>query len=145
MHTFLESNELIKTMFTYSGVSIEESFTAVIMQVLIMIITILPIVIINKLYTEEKNLNQLLSTKITRKELFFTNINIAIITSFIGIIITSIGLGGTALYVMDNSSMTFSDFLAAGINYFSAILFFIGLSSIVVGYIPSFRKQFIFI
>lgn len=140
MHTFLESNELIKSMFTYTGVSIEESFTAVIMLVMILIITVLPIVIINKLYTEEKNLNQLLSTKITRKELFFSNVNIAIITSFIGIILTAIGLGGTALYVMENSTMTFSDFLAAGINYFPAILFFIGLTSITIGYFPKFRK-----
>src|SRR5699024_12047752 len=43
MKTFLESSEMVKQMFTHSGVSIEESFTGTIMMVMIGLVSILPI------------------------------------------------------------------------------------------------------
>src|SRR5699024_4985212 len=52
MQTFLESNEMMKQMFSHSGFSIEESFTATIMIVMIGLVTILPIAIVNKLFSE---------------------------------------------------------------------------------------------
>src|SRR5699024_11696979 len=41
MQTFLESSEIVKQMFTHSGVSIEESFTGTIMMVMIGLVSIL--------------------------------------------------------------------------------------------------------
>ena len=69
-------NELMKQMFTQSGVSIEESFTATIMMVMIGLVTILPIAVVNKLFAEETrlHLSQLYVTKITRGQLYWTTI-----------------------------------------------------------------------
>ncbi len=142
MHTFLDSNSLIKKMFSFDGITIEESFTAIIMMVMSIIVSILPIIIINKIYKEEKEqyLNQILSTKISKENIYFTNINIAIIVSILGIILTSFALGSVALYVMKSSTINFTDFFIAGLNYLPAIFFFIGLSSFFFGFYPKFKN-----
>src|SRR5699024_3918009 len=43
MQTFLESNEMMKQMFSHAGFTIEESFTGTIMMVMIGLVSILPI------------------------------------------------------------------------------------------------------
>src|SRR5699024_4236157 len=53
MQTFLQSNEIMQQMFTQAGISLEESFTSTIMMVMVGLVSILPIVIINKLFAEE--------------------------------------------------------------------------------------------
>ncbi|OEH56327.1 hypothetical protein AQ616_02070 [Oceanobacillus sp. E9] len=61
----------MKQMFTQAGVSLEESFTSAIIMVMIGLVSILPIAIVNKLFTEESklHLNQLQATKVTRSGL----------------------------------------------------------------------------
>ena len=56
MQVFIESNELIEQMFSAEGVSMEASFTGTIMMVMIGLVSILPITIVNKLYTAENRL-----------------------------------------------------------------------------------------
>src|SRR5699024_4802245 len=79
MQTFLESSEIVKQMFTHSGVSIEESFTGTIMMVMIGLVSILPIAIVNKLFSEESrlHLSQLYATKVPRSQLYWTSIGLA--------------------------------------------------------------------
>src|SRR5699024_10636870 len=124
-----ESNEMMQQMFTYSGISIEESFTSTIMMVMIMLVTILPITVINRLFSEEKNLylSQIHGTKVRRSQLYWTSVLLGIITSMIGIGLAAGGLGGTAISVMEDSSMNIFDFLTAGYNFLPSVLFFIGL------------------
>ncbi len=142
METFLESSEMIKQMFMYSGTSIEESFTATIMVVMVPMVTILPIVIINRLFSEEKNLllSQIYATKVSRSSLYWTNILLAIIVSIVGILLTASGLGATALSVMEDSSMDIFDFLLSGYNLLPPLLFFIGLTGLILGWLPRLRK-----
>lgn len=143
MQTFLESNEIMKQMFSQSGVSIEASFTSTIMMVMISLVSILPIVIVNKLFTEERrsHLSQLYATKITRAKYYWTSIVLAISSGILGIIIAAGSLGITAIIVMgDRSEMTVIDFLAAGFNYLPAILFLIGLSALALGWMPKMGK-----
>src|SRR5699024_3304199 len=80
MQTFLESNEVMKPMFSSLGVSIEQSFTSSIMVVLICLVSILPIAIVNKLFAQENRslLSQVYATKVTRTQLFWTSIGLAI-------------------------------------------------------------------
>lgn len=138
METFLESNEIMKQMFTHSGVSIEESFTSTIMMVMILLVTILPIAIVNRLFSEEKNLHlsQIHGTKVKRSKLYWTNVLLGIVTSIIGIALAASGLGGTAISVMEDSSMDIFDFLMAGYNLLPSLLFFIGLAALILGWLP---------
>lgn len=143
MQTFLESNDLMKQMFMASGASIEESFTATIMIVLTSLSTILPIAIINKLFSEEVrlHLSQLYATKITRGQLYWTTISLAVVTSVIGVLLSAGSLGGTAIIAMgDVASMNMGDFLAAGFNFFPAVLFYTGLAALALGWLPKSIK-----
>lgn len=118
MESFLESNEMMKQMFTYAGISIEESFTATIMMVMTLLVTILAIAIVNRLFSEEKNLylSQIHGTMVKRSQLYWTSISLAIVTSIIGITLAAGGLGGTAIRVMEDSSIDIFDFLIIGYN-----------------------------
>lgn len=143
MQGFLESNEILKQMFTYAGVSIEDSFTATIMVVMVSLVTILPIAIVNKLYSEESrlHLSQLFSTKVTRKDFYWTTIGIAIVSGLVGILLAAASLGGTALSVIEASQvMKIEHFLAAGYNLLPSVLFFIGLAALALGWAPKLGK-----
>lgn len=120
MQMFLESNEIMKQMFTHSGFSIEESFTSTIMIVMIFLVSILPILIVNKLFSEERRLklSQVFSTKVTRGQLYWNTIGLAIIAGLAGILLDAGTLGGTAISVLESQSeMTFINFLVTGLNY----------------------------
>lgn len=143
MQAFLESNEMMSQMFTLAGVSIEESFTGTIMMVMIGLVSILPIAVVNKLFSEEVrlHLSQLYSTKVTRAKLYWTSIIIAIIAGVVGILLASGSLGGTAIYAMDGkSSMDMGDFFTAGYNFLPCVLFFTGLAALALGWTPRLGK-----
>ncbi|MEG0772612.1 MAG: tetronasin resistance protein [Clostridium sp.] len=143
MQTFLSSNEMMKQMFTLSGVSIEESFTGTIMMVMIGMVSILPIAIVNKLYSEEVrlHLSQLYATKVTRGQLYWTSVIMAMVAGIVGILLASLGLGGTAISAMgDSSVMNMGDFIAAGYNFLPSVLFFVGLAALALGFSPKLGK-----
>lgn len=143
MQTFLESNELMQQMFSQSGFSIEESFTATIMMVMICLVSILPIAIVNKLVTVENRLllSQIYATKVSRSQLYWTNIGIAIFASLVGVLLAAGGLGGTAMIVMEEESrMKMFDFLVAGYNFLPSVLFFISLAALALGWAPRFGR-----
>jgi len=143
MQNFLESNEMMKQMFSHAGFSIEESFTGTIMMVMIGLVAILPIVIVNKLFQEENrlHLSQIFATKVTRGQLYWTTIGIAILTGMIGVLLAAGGLGGTAIIAMgDNSTMEMVEFFAAGYNFLPSVLFFIGLAAFALGWAPKLGK-----
>ncbi|MBY7142693.1 tetronasin resistance protein [Virgibacillus sp. NKC19-3] len=143
MQTFLESNEMMRQMFAQSGVSIEASFTGTIMMVMMGLVSILPIVIVNKLFAEESrlHLSQLYATKVTRGQFYWTTIGLAIVAALIGTLLAAGGLGGTALSVMgDEGTMDIADFLAAGYNFLPSVLFFTGLAALALGWAPKLGK-----
>ena len=143
MQSFLESNEMMKQMFSHAGVSIEESFTGTIMMVMVVLVSILPIALVNKLFSEESrlHLSQLYATQVTRSQFYWTSIIIAIVAGLVGILLSAGGLGGTAVSAMgDSSTMNIFDFIVAGYNFLPSVLFFIGLAGLALGWAPSLGK-----
>lgn len=142
MQSFVESNQLMKQMFSYSGISIEESFTATLMIVLVGLVTILPIAIVNKLFSEERNLHlsQIYGTRIKRSQLYWTSIVLALVSSIVGILLITLGLGGTAVSVMESGSMDIIDFIFIGYNLLPSALFFTGLAALALGWAPELGK-----
>lgn len=143
MQSFLESNELISQMFMVTGVSMEASFTATIIMVMLMLVGILPVAIMNKVFQEESrmHLSQLFSTKVTRGTVYWTNIGIAVISGIVGIFLAVLGLGGTAIAAMgEQSSMNLFDFMKVGFNFLPSIIFLIGLSALSLGFAPRLGK-----
>lgn len=142
MQSFLEGNELLKQMFLVQGFSIEESFTSVITMIIAALCAILPIAVINKLYTEETRhrLGKILATKVKRGKVFLTTVIISVLCGTIGLLVSSFGLGAAALSTMKNSVISMGDFLMAGINFLPAILFIVGLTAFALGLIPKAGK-----
>lgn len=143
MQSFLNSNDLMRQMFTLAGVSLEESFTSTIIMIMIGLVVILPIAIVNKLFWEESrlHLSQIYSTKVTRAKLYWVTIGLAVVSGVIGTFLASIGLGSTAIFTMGTDrSMNIGEFLGAGYNFLPSILFFIGISGLVLGWIPRLGK-----
>ncbi|WP_145036675.1 ABC transporter permease [Paenibacillus sp. Y412MC10] len=144
MQTFLESNEIMSQMFAISGVSIEAAFTGTIIMVLMGLVSILPIAIVNKLFSEEtrRHLSQLYATKVTRAQLYWSSVILANIAGIVGILLASSGLGGTAIAAMgDGSPMNMGDFIAAGYNFLPSVLFFTGLAALALGWAPRLGKS----
>ena len=142
MEMFLQSNDLMKQMFTHAGITIEESFTSTIMLVMVGLVTILPIALVNKLFSEEKNLHlsQIHATKVKRGQFYWTSIILAISGGLVGILLAAVGLGGTALSVMETSSMTMTDFFSIGFNLLPSLLFFVGLAAVALGCVPKLGR-----
>lgn len=143
MQSFIESSDIVQQMFTQSGVSIEESFTGTIMMVMMGLVSILPIVIVNKLFAVESRLylSQLHATKVTRGQFYWTSIGLAIFAGLLGTLFVAGGLGGTAISVMsDSATMEMIDFLAAGFNFLPAVLFFTALAALTLGWAPRLGK-----
>lgn len=139
MQTFLEGNELMRQMFLQSGISIEASFTSTILKEVILLVVILPIVIINKLFFEERQLrfNQLYATKVSRGKVFGYTIGLSVLAGVVGILFSAGGLGVSALFVMEGETkLTLGSFLTAGLNYLPSLLFFIGVAAIFLGWFP---------
>lgn len=144
MQTFLNSNEMMKQMFTHAGFSIEESFTGTIMMVMMGLVSILPIAIVNKLFSEESrlHLSQLYATKVTRSQFYWTSVGLAIIAGVVGVLLAAGSLGGTAITVMgDRLTMDIFDFLAAGYNFLPSVLFFTALAALALGWAPKLGKM----
>ena len=143
MQTFLESNEMMKQMFSNSNVSIEASFTSTIMIVLISLVAILPIVIVNKLFSEESklHLSQIYPTKVTRSRVYWNTIGLAFFSSILGVLVTTLSLGMTGIKTMEgHGELEIINFLAAGYNFLPAILFFISLATLALGWAPKLGK-----
>ena len=143
MQSFVGSNEFISQMFTQTGVSIEASFTATIMMIMIALVSILPIVVINKLYTQEArlHLSQLYATKVTRAKLYFVSVILAVIAGVVGIAVSAGSLGATAVAAMGGkTSIDMVDYMLSGFNFLPSVLFFTGLAALTLGWVPKLGK-----
>lgn len=143
MQSFMEGNELVKQVFVHSGGSLAESFTGTIIVVMVALVAILPIAILNKLFTEESSgrMSQLFSTQVSRLKLYSNSVLLAVVSSAAGVLVSSLCLGATAVTVMENTAaMPLKEFLAAGFNFLPVVLFFAGLAAFCLGFVPNFSK-----
>ena len=144
MQTFLESNEILRQMFTAAGVSIEASFTGVILLVTTSLVAILPVALVNRLFTEEVRLrlSQVFATKVTRTRLYWTNVILAVLAGAAGTAVSAGGLGAAAAAAMgEGAPLDIGDFFAAAFNFFPAVLFFAGLAALALGWSPRLGRD----
>lgn len=77
----------------------------------------------------------------TRRELYWTSIWIAIFSGLVGILLSTLSLGGSAIVAMgESASIDIATFLKAGFNHLPSMLFFIGLAAFTLGWIPRAGK-----
>lgn len=142
MQTFLEGNDLIRMMFTTEGTSIENSFTSVIMNIMAGLVSILPIVIVNRLFAEETSghLAQLYATRVSRGNLYRNTLILAAVCGAIGLLASGAGLGGAAIASMKEGSIELVPILESAMNYFPSVFFVTGLAGLFLGWFPKGGK-----
>src|SRR5690625_5534843 len=81
------------------------------------------------------------STKVSRTELYWTTVGLAIFAGVLGTLLSVAGLGGTALSFMESDTpMGMMDFFASGFNLWPSVLFYTGLSALIFGLAPGDGK-----
>lgn len=141
LDSFIESNEFMKMMFVQSGISIEQSFISSIMLVMVSLVCILPVAIVNRLFSEERNryLSQISGTKVRRGELYWANIILAAASAIAGVLLTALGTGWAAKIAVKDKIML-SNFFAIGLNLLPVVLLTLGLSALFLGFVPKLGK-----
>ena len=143
LQVFVEGNDLIAQVFQAENMSMEASFTGVITLVMVGLAAILPIAIVNRLFTEEREirLNQVFATKVSRLKMFTVTISLAFISGVLGVLVGSVGLAVSALAsIEDTANIGFGDFIVPAISQMPYILFFIGLAALALGFFPKLGK-----
>lgn len=138
LESFFESIDIMEKMLpAVEGFSLTEQFVTLLTSVMAMISTVPVLMVILKLYSEEKK-NQtelLLSRAVSRTQLILSYLIIAIFTAFVMLSLAMIGLWSTGLVVMDNP-IHFSTFYGGGMAYLPAILIMIGITLLLIGLTP---------
>lgn len=143
MATFIESNELIQQMFTASDISIEESFTSTIMLVMIFFSRHFAYQYCKQALCRRKppTFKSTFHYKSISWTILLDDCNIScFFCEILGILFAAGSLGSTAIYSMDNHSMDLMDFLTSGYNFLPSVLFYTGLASLALGWVPRLGK-----
>lgn len=141
MGAFIESSPMMEVMFAQTGVSLEVSFTQMLMLIMVTMSAILPISMVHRLsIMEDKGqLDILLSTALTRQTIFLGQIAFASLNLLIAIFASTMALGLSAVLVMENSILSLLDFLKMAYNLMPAVLFIVAIAALLVSYKRRFR------
>ncbi|GAB3796259.1 ABC transporter permease [Virgibacillus kimchii] len=138
LEAFFSDNDMLREMLVQEeGYSLTEQFIPMLMMVMSLLATVPPVMAMLKLYGEEKKnrLEQILASSVSRSKLMGSYFLIAVINGFIMLSLTSIGLWSAGTAVMDEP-FDFGTIYGAGLIYYPALLFMLGLAVLFIGYLP---------
>ena len=142
LESFFSDNELLEQLLAGGeGLTIVEQFIPIIIVVNALIASIPPIIAMNKLYSEEKRerLDSLLGTALSRTRLFGSYAVIAVVNSVVMLFFVAIGLW-SAGYVSMDGDLSFCAIIESTLAYFPAVLVMIGISALLIGWLPKFTN-----
>ncbi|MHA6252632.1 ABC transporter permease [Oceanobacillus sp. CAU 1775] len=140
LESFFEGNELLEQMLiAEEGYSLTEQFIPMLMLVMGILAAIPPIMAMNKLLGEEKKnrIDHLLARAVSRSTLIGSYLIISLISGFVMVSFSAIGLWSAADAVMEEG-FSLGTIYEAGIVYYPAILVMIGFSVFLIGWLPKF-------
>src|SRR5699024_5043669 len=80
-------------------------------------------------------------TKVTRSNVYWNTIGLAFLSSILGVLVATLSLGMIGINAMEgHGELEITNFLAAGYNFLPAILFFISLAALALGWEPKLGK-----
>lgn len=140
MDDFVSENEIMKQMFLHnSDYTIQEQFMSVLFVILSLLTTIFIVGSLMRLVNEEKKgrWDQLYATKLSRTKFYWYHVIIASILGVVGQFSAILGLYLAQRSVME-TPLSFWEITKAGIVWIPAIFFFIGILSVLIGWLPRF-------
>lgn len=138
LEAFFESTEIIRQLLPDdAGTSLTMQFASMVTAVMAMLGAVPAMMMVFKLKGEEdaRRTEQLLAGAVSRTDVMGSYIALAVIAAVIVPVVSAVGLGLAAIPVMDDP-IPIGKFIGAGLAYTPAILAMVGLSSIVVGFVP---------
>jgi len=138
IETFLAGNEMLQQIFLNNAdFTIAEQFTTTLMVIMSVLITIPTLICLLRLRGEEKKerLEQIYSKQVSRKQMIINYLIVAVASSIDFMLLLVIGLWGSAAIVM-SEPMSFMSVLTAGLVYLPAIWLMIGLTTMLIAYLP---------
>lgn len=138
LDSFFEGNEMMQQMLAASGgLSFTEQFMSMLMIVMGILAAVPPVMAMNKLAGEEKKsrLEHLLGRAVSRTRLMASFLVIAVVNGFVMISLEAIGLWAASVSVMEEP-FSFGKVYGMALVYYPAILVMVGLSALLIGYLP---------
>lgn len=140
LESFLKDAGMMQELINPAeGSSITDQFIPILMSIMAMISTIPVLMAMLKLMGEEKKgrTEHLLSRAVSRTRLMASSFIIAIITSFIMLSLTGIGLWSAGTAVVEDG-LVFGKIYGAAMIYLPAIWVMIGFAVVLIGLAPKF-------
>ncbi|WP_202077898.1 ABC transporter permease [Caldalkalibacillus salinus] len=143
LETFLNSNDMMRELLQpMEGLSLTEQYLTMLMSVITIISTIPPLMILLKLKGEEKrqHTEQMLAcAAVSRSRLLGSYFILSMIMGFVVLCLANIGLWSAATAVMDDP-ISFATMLQASMVYLPAIWVMIGVTVLLLGFLPTFAS-----
>lgn len=140
LESFFEDIDIMQEFLVQAeDFSLTEQFLSMLMTVMAIICTIPVLMSLLKLTSEEKKgrTEQLLSLSVSRPRLLASTLIIAVVTNFVMLSLSGIGLWSTATVVMEDG-LDFTMIYQAAIVYFPAVLVMIGITALLIGWAPTY-------
>lgn len=140
LEKFFKGNELLKQMFANRpDLSFAEQFLPMLMVILSIAATIPTLIAMLKIRSEEKKerLEHIVSKSVSHNKVLSGYLIISIITAFIMMFLSILGLWIAASATMSNP-ITLIILLKAGLSYFPSMLVMIGITTLLIAYLPKF-------
>lgn len=138
LESFFTDNEMMQNLVqSTEDFSFTDQFMTMLMSIMAMISTIPVIMTMNKLIGEEKKnrTEHFLARAVSRTRLIGSLLVVSIVTSFVMLSLTAIGLWSAGSVVMEEG-LEFGRLYGAAIVYLPAIWIMIGLAALFIGVIP---------
>ncbi|MBY7142107.1 ABC transporter permease [Virgibacillus sp. NKC19-3] len=138
LESFFEGNEVMEQMLMEEeGYTLTEQFIPTLMIVMALLATVPPVMAMNKLHGEEKKdrIGHLLGRAVSRTRLMGSYIVISVVSGFVMLSLTVIGLWAAGSTVMEDG-FDFGTIYGAALVYYPAMLVTIGLAVLLIGFLP---------
>lgn len=140
LESFLEDVDMMQELINpVEGFSLTDQFIPILMTIMAMISTVPALMAMLKLVGEEKKgrTEHILSRAISRTRLMASSLILSIVTSFVMLSLTGIGLWSAGTAVMDDG-IAFGKIYSAAMVYLPALWVMIGITVLLIGLVPRF-------
>jgi len=135
---FIEGSEMLQAIFAGTGgESVTDQFVAILMVIMSIMATVPTVGLMLRLRGEEKQgfTEQILGTPVSRVKLFAVYLGVAFAASIVFQVLAAASFWGAASVVMDPAP-DLSTYLQSALNYLPAIWVLLGLTALLIGFLP---------
>lgn len=134
---FVGNERLSELLAATEGASFTQQFVAMLMSIMAMICTIPPLVIVLKLWSEEKRnrTEHLLARAVSRSKLMGSYFWVAMLSGGLMLVLAAVGLWASSSAVMEDP-VVLGDWLKAALVYLPAVWVMLGLAILFLGLAP---------